>query len=524
MKKFVLLLLSVALLAANDDSERKKHKPRFPLGKETTFVTEPLDAEGYIDYAAALNEHWRRGVTPENNANVLFWKALGPHPEGGTMPDEYFKWLGIKSPPEKGDYFIPLARFAREQLKLDLGPRPNAIDDELSRCSQRPWKSSECPNIAAWLKANEKPLALAVEASKRTDYYSPLVPKRTKEGPTPLIGALLPTVQKCREFAAILTARAMLRLEEGRINDAWQDLLACHRLGRLVARGATLIELLVGIAIDAIAVSADLAFLERIDGKAEQINKCLRELRELPPMPRMVEKMDFGERFSSLELVMMIDRYGPEALENLSAAAPPKAPSPWANLLRANVDYEPALRNINRWYNRIVKTLRVEDRPTREKQMAQLDADLRELKKKTQESIPGMLELLFAKDSAKIRGETIGNILVSLMLPAFNKVQSAADRCEQNQDNLYTAFALAAYHCDHGRYPKNLEALVPRYLDKTPMDMFSGKPLIYRSNENGYLLYSVGVNGQDEQGRSNDDQPPGDDLSIRMPLPKLKQE
>ena len=54
----------------------------------------------------------------------------------------------------------------------------------------------------------------------------------------------------------------MLRVAAGKFDEAWQDLLACHRLGRLVARGGTLIEELVGIAIDVIASNADLAYLE----------------------------------------------------------------------------------------------------------------------------------------------------------------------------------------------------------------------------------------------------------------------
>lgn len=523
MKKLVLLLLSVVLLAANDDSEKKKPKPRFPLGKETTVVTEPLDADGYIDYAAALNEHWRRGVTPENNANVLLWKAFGPHPEGATMPAEFFKWMGIKSPPEQGDYFIPIPRFAREKLKLDPGPGIKAIDDELVGCSQISWKESEHPNIAAWLKANEKPLAVVLEATKLTHYYSPLVPERTKNGPRLLLNARLPGVQECREVAKSLTARALLRVGEGRFDDAWQDLLACHRLSRLVAHGATLIELLVGIALDAVAGKADLAFLERVHWNAEQIRNRLRELQKLAPMPLVADTVDFGDRFWLLEIIVTIDRYGPEVLENLADGTVKKS-SPWTKLFRARVDYEPALRNANRWYNLIAKALRIKDRTTRETQLAQLHAELRVLKGKTQESIPGALELLFAKDSDKIRGETIGNILIGLMLPAFNKVQSAADRCEQTQNDLYVAFALAAYRRDHGRYPKELAALAPKYLDKIPTDMFSGKPLIYRPREDGYLLYSVGVNGQDEQGKSYDDQPPGDDLTVRMPLPKLKKE
>ena len=56
-------------------------------------------------------------------------------------------------------------------------------------------------------------------------------------------------------------------------------------------------------------------------------------------------------------------------------------------------------------------------------------------------------------------------------------------------------------------------------LAQVPPDRFTGKPLIYRPRADGYLLYSVGVNGRDEQGRSYDDDPPGDDLVVRMPQP-----
>src|SRR5713101_3375645 len=73
------------------ESAPKKHRGTFTISKETTYVTGPLDKDGYIDYAAALNERLGKGVTPENNANVPIWKALGPHPEGATMPAEFFK-------------------------------------------------------------------------------------------------------------------------------------------------------------------------------------------------------------------------------------------------------------------------------------------------------------------------------------------------------------------------------------------------------------------------------------------------
>src|SRR5207247_1529236 len=99
----------------------------------------------------------------------------------------------------------------------------------------------------------EKPLALVIEATKRPAYFNPLIVRRTEHGPGTIPNALLSSAQDCRSLAAALVSRAMLRISEGKFDDVWKDLLACHRLGRLVGRGGTLIEALVGISIDAVA-------------------------------------------------------------------------------------------------------------------------------------------------------------------------------------------------------------------------------------------------------------------------------
>jgi hypothetical protein len=53
---------------------------------------------------------------------------------------------------------------------------------------------------------------------------------------------------------------------------------------------------------------------------------------------------------------------------------------------------------------------------------------------------------------------------------------------------------------------------------KCPTDLFSGKALIYRPAENGFVLYSVGANGKDDGGRTYGEEPLGsDDIVIRIP-------
>ena len=61
----------------------------FTIGKATTYVTGPLDKNGYIDYAAALDERLSKDVTTANNANALLWKAIGPGLPPATIPDGY---------------------------------------------------------------------------------------------------------------------------------------------------------------------------------------------------------------------------------------------------------------------------------------------------------------------------------------------------------------------------------------------------------------------------------------------------
>ncbi|HEV2949327.1 MAG TPA: hypothetical protein VGX70_18275 [Gemmataceae bacterium] len=95
------------------EGETKKHRGKFTISKETTYVTGLLDKDGYPDYTAALNEKLGKGVTPQNNANVLIWKALGPHPEKKPVAREFFEQMGMEVPNEQGDYFIELAEGVR---------------------------------------------------------------------------------------------------------------------------------------------------------------------------------------------------------------------------------------------------------------------------------------------------------------------------------------------------------------------------------------------------------------------------
>ena len=82
------------------------------------------------------------------------------------------------------------------------------------------------------------------------------------------------------------------------------------------------------------------------------------------------------------------------------------------------------------------------------------------------------------------------------------------------------AFALAAFRADNDSYPDKLVDLTPKYIAEVSKDIFSDADLHYTREGDGYLLYSVGVNGKDDGGKGCDDRTEAgedwDDLVVRM--------
>lgn len=493
-----VLLSSLVLVCAADDP---RPAPKIPVARDTTFVVGPLDKNGYIDYEAALNDLLGKDITPEKNANVLIWKALGPSPEGGKpLPPEYFRRLGIAEPPKDGDYFFDGYRFVK-RAKLD-DDQARAFYDQQTGATRRLWAARDLPRVAAWLSENEKPLAVVIEATKRPTYFNPLVSYR-KDDISSLLGCLLPSTQKCRELAVALAARALLRAHDGKFDDAWADLIACHRLGRHLMHGATFIESLVGIAVRQIAANATLAYLEKADLTSRQVLTKLKELQDLPPVPPAADVADLGQRLMSLD-----------ALQLIRSGKTGEPGHPTEDELQAldMIEWAPAFRKTNKVYDRLAVAMRLPTRADREKQLLAIEKELDELvrKKPAANGAPG-----------KVVGEALGDLALSLTLPGVRKCQSAFDRGAQVDLNLQIAFALAAYRKDNGKYPAKLADLAPKYLAAVPNDLFTDKPLIYAPTGTGYFFYSVGENGKDDGERWHDD-PRGDDPGVRMPLPLLK--
>ncbi len=88
-----------------------------------------------------------------------------------------------------------------------------------------------------------------------------------------------------------------------------------------------------------------------------------------------------------------------------------------------------------------------------------------------------------------------------IMAPSLSNAGAQGEILTVRRDATLVMLALQAYRERNGTYPASLVELTPTFIPSVPLDRFDGAPLRYRLVAGQPLLYSVGVDGDDDQGR-----------------------
>lgn len=506
-------------------------QPDIKVSKETTFITEPLNAEGLPDYEKALDDRSRKGVTPENNAAIPFWRAFGPKSIPEPLREEFFKRLEIETLPEEGEYFVPLDEFVDSLPDRGFQISSDVFYDQFVYADEIPWKAEDYPAIAGWFKANEKPLELIVKASERPRFYTPYL--TTSRG-VDFAGFRDEAFssQPARETYRILVCRATMQIGEGNLAGAIDDLQACHRLNRLFAQYPSSGAIEVAIVGDAVASKAEQALLDVGRLTSAELLKYQADLRSLGPLPGFAESYDYYERFNLLDSILWMGRHDSQEIVGFRSRlwfhrASDEMKECWKHRqrrIRAElVDWNEVLRKTNSARDDAVSRIEMTDRV----KSAELIERIKERRKAPSvkpEDFPNYEKLIeYANDSWIGDADRVGatNWFIDLYtydLLALSNMPVAERRSRMRYELVLLAFGLCAYRADHATYPEDLSKLIPKYATGIPKDLFSGKPVKYRSIEHGFVVYSVGENGKDEEGRGYETG--HDDIAIQIPLPK----
>ena len=113
-------------------------------------------------------------------------------------------------------------------------------------------------------------------------------------------------------------------------------------------------------------------------------------------------------------------------------------------------------------------------------------------------------------------GNFIGDILYAMTVPATDKIIEMKSFEAVNVEATCTLLALRACQLKQGRLPTKLDELIPEFLPSLPVDDFDGQSLRY--NPSNKLLYSVGLDGRDDDGTEMEGRKHAPDYAFAIPF------
>ena len=292
------------------------------ISKETTYVTQPLKPGGkHVDYLAAWEQEFSpKDIATDENGYRLIVKHLGMTSDALPfqsplicqklgLPDTSQPDMKLEEPYPflsayvESDAFDPkLVEMLREPSDGFEGfeDQREPLDILYDRLGT-PWTLDDLPMMETWLKENSPAIDLIGEAAAKPTFHIPLTPATTG----PLIGMFVPELPRLRNFARVLCTRARYRIATGDIDGAINDIVACKRLGRHIGHGGTLVQLLVGVAVEGMADSIRIAGSLDHPPTRKQLERLVDEWNQLPPRVK-IEKPLLFERYSTLDTLQFI--------------------------------------------------------------------------------------------------------------------------------------------------------------------------------------------------------------------------
>ncbi len=498
----------VAEAKPGEGKHSKYARSPITISPETTVIAGPILENGYVDYIAAMNQQLSQGVTTENNAALLLLQVTGPH-EIGRNTAQYCQMLGVPELPLDGAYLVTAERFEVPAENAEVSQQRLA---DHGQASKGPWTAEQIPALARWLEQSTTQFDLIEKATRRTRYYTPLI----SGDPPSMVGVLLPQAQTSRTIARSLMIRCMFRLGKGDVAGAWQDIQSMHRLARLVGQGPTLIEGLVGIAIDSMAQAATVQVAQSEFLTPEWASTMMKDVDALKPVCVMADKVNIAERFMFLDSVGFLLREGPDGLHTMLGEQPESAGMKMiGQFMMMSIDANKTLKMGNRWYDKLHANLSLPTFAERRAAATLLQTELQELRA---DATGATAALVVLGGSGAERGELFADILVSMLLPAIQQVDIASERILVRRDLSKLALALRMHHMETGSFPADLNRLAPRYLPEVPSDHLSGQPLRYVPGEASCKFSSAGSNGQHDANLEAVGAAQSDDLVVELNL------
>ena len=393
-----------------------------------------------------------------------------------------FPWTDVPDDQNAATYYMQGANLLYELPKPSDADQKR-LDDQRQYALDYGWQDS-LKELSARIDAAQPALALYRKGSAfkfHQGQYNVAVP---------IYVMMLPELPKARDGAQLFTAEAARFEARKQFSSAVDNYLTSLRIGLHVGSDHTIVNHLVGIAIEAVALHGALYGIFREPYPRAELVRFAAELQRLPATAPDFSRAMTGEKAFA---VTMIDQSIPQGRKGISFLT-------WPYQLPGMMFPNRALTPLEERAFRILLPER-----TLESEIGRVvfDEPIANAKRPIYE-IPHSLDSDSDVELATRVKPWFRPMLI--IVPAVTRVRVETEKLRANLLMLRTAIALKLYHADHGSYPAALDPLVKeKYLAALPIDPLTGKPFIYKEGDGQFVLHAG--------GQPNPDTPPQPGLS-----------
>jgi hypothetical protein len=303
------------------------------------------------------------------------------------------------------------------------------------------------------------------------------------------ISTLLPEHQEARTFADWLQHDAFDLAEDGKYDEALESCQALLSASGVFKEETFLISLLIRVALQSISVTA----MERVLAQGEPSDETLQATQA-----RLAKEINSSGWLQAIRG----ERAGAQFLfENIRSG---KVTSTFRSINGAR-----ALDGVADWFVDTFPSAMVNYYPEYLRHMTRC---VEIAKLPIQERGPRTKAWNDDTDKSK-------NPVIRILAPALANCHRAECRSQAWLRSAMVAMACERYRQKHERWPATLDLLVKeKLLDAVPLDPIHGQPLRYLKTNYGVVIYSIGIDGIDNQGNIDHDRvhQPGFDVGFRL--------
>ena len=394
-----------------------------------------------VNYAQWLSNHWRPQGQGGENAKVYYDKAV--------------------------ELYVPPPQGLEEKMQL-------------RRWGSVGYSDSDVQVIEQWLAGNQAMFSALRQGANTPHYWPTYDSNESTPIETSIVGREMQSLGQWRRVMFAFKQQILWEARRGEVAQALDDCLALGRFGRHVQNKGSLSGQLAGISMESLSYDGIMALAQNPELAPAILERVQKELTARFDLNRQVIDLECEKALWLDHIQRTFTDDGRGGGHALSEGFPYAAGDWTGNLLRTLRFHYPDRR----------QTVAMVERFFHSEQM-RLNA-LPEARHIADPNAPAQISTL--------------NLMLSLVAPAYERVAQQAWRLKTHEVGVITLLALRRYFRANGSYPENLDLLVQQgFLKPQPRDPFGRGTLTYRKTDQGFLLYSWGLNFQDDGGQSGTD-------------------